>query len=484
MSFRKPRTGSKSGDTFYATLFSNATNKNSDNSTTKFTNNIARSIYLDPQDNWYFALVSLLCSNKFTTKYPKLVFSSYKLNEGEHNYNSLSQILVKCSLVSHPISGSGVISVHSRNPYNSVSNRVHYFEPQNLIYFKVNSSVIDDIEITLLDENHKQLSLARGLATSCTLKFMRMTDDNIVPLMINSHGPGSEPGNRSNNWINTLPSFFNNYSSMKWQICVSSVTYRPEFVLIPSHIVNNCFFALFEWPEGFSFNDIFATVNEEIPYETTHNRFYITEEVISKWSSEIDVRKFIQNVLRNELKSENGNPLKEFVEFERLIDRGDGAVYKKPITMKLIKPCLFFIPDFFANIMGFRNLPSHNAPTEYQSAALYKSAPERPKRIRARARMDVFQLIPHSISILVDFIEASIMGNAYSTVIKTFPILRTYGGGIQSETVESRNLEWHTLNTRELRTMSFKLLDHAGNPIEFVNNNQNIHISMLVKMYN
>lgn len=481
MSFRKPRNGTRSDDTFYAHLFSNATNKSENNTTTKFTNVLAKSIYLDPKHNWHVALVSLLSSNRFTTRFPKkIVFSAYNLDEGQHQYSTLSQISVRCSIASHPFDGTKIISCHSRNPYNP-DKRVHFYEPDNLLYFKVDSTVIEDIEITLLDQNLNQLSLARGLATSCTLKFKRMSDEDIIPLLVNSHGIGSEPGNKSNKFVCTFPNYFNNYSTLKWQICIHSVTYRPEFILIPSHVVNNCFFSLFEYPEGFGPNDIFGLA--DIPYESTENRLYVTDELISTWTSESDVRKFIQSVLRNELKSEKGRPLKDFVQFERVLYSGPDPVYKKPITMKLIQPCLFFMPKFFANICGFRNDMVHNAPNEYQSAHLYKSVPERPVRIRARARLDVFHYVPHSISILTDCIEASIMGNVFSTVIKTFPIMRTYDGGTQSETVESKNLEWHTLNTRELRSMSFQLMDHSGHLIEFVNNNQNIHLNLMVKKY-
>lgn len=488
MSFKKPRNGTRSDDIFYAHLFSNATNENSDNTTTRFTNTLGKTVYLDPQENWHVALVSILCSNKFTTKLrKKIVFSSYALDEGQFQYSSLTQISVRCSLISHPFDGSGIFSVHSRNPFNRDDKRVHFYEPHNLIYFKVNSSIINDIEITLLDSNLKQLSLARGLATSCTLKFMKMSDEDIVPLFVNSHAVGSESNNKSNHFITHFPNYFNNYSTMKWMICIHSISYRPEFVLIPSHIVKNCFFSLFEWPdssfdgEQLTSNDLFD--DADIPYETTENRLYITDQLISTWSNETDLRKFINGELLTDLKSEKGNPLSDFVEFERLLYTGLNPIYNKPITMKLIKPCLFFMPEFFANICGFRNGPKHEAPPEYQSAILYKCLPNRPKRIRARARIDVYHYVPHSISILTDCIEASIMGNVFTTIIKTFPIMRTYDGKTQSETIESKNLEWHTLNTRELRSMSFQLLDHSGHLIEFVNNNQNIHLSMMVKKF-
>ena len=87
-------------DVFYVTLFSNATNKNAGNSTTKFTNSLAKSIYLDPSHNWHFGLQSILCSNRFNTKLNRLVFAKKsgeegKVEQAEVNYSALSQLFVK-----------------------------------------------------------------------------------------------------------------------------------------------------------------------------------------------------------------------------------------------------------------------------------------------------------------------------------------------------------------------------------------------------
>ena len=341
----------------------------------------------------------------------------------------------------------------------------------------------------------KRLSLARGLATSCVLKFKRMNDE-IVPLFINSHGVGSRPGNKSNNFVCNIPPFFDNYSAFKWEICLQSVTYVPDFVLFPSHIVQNSFFALYEWTrlEG---NELMETDSiesrTEMETETeafeNGNKLFLTNEMVSEWTSELDVRKWIFMYLLNELKTPKGKPLSEFVKFERLIKENETEDLNKPIIMNMLRGCHLYMPLWFAHVCGFRNVATpHDSlgvlfPPEYASTAVFRCHPDRPIKKRANVRMDVFQLIPHSISIKTSIVDPSLVGESYSNYIKTFPIIKTYGGTVQSETVESKNLEWHTIRSREVREIDFTLLDHAGNEIEFVNNRQNIHFSMLVKKY-
>lgn len=494
-------------DVFYVTLFSNATNKNGQNSTTKFVNSLAKSIYLDPSHNWHFGLQSILCSNRFNAKVNSPVFGKKK--EAVYSYSApLSQIFVKCGIQSHPYDPSQIISAHSRNPYRRYNNRVHFYEPENILYFKINSDTIQDIEVTLQDSNLKQLSLARGLATSCVLKFKRMHDE-IVPLFINSHGVGAQAGNKSSNFVCNIPPFFDNYSAFKWEVCLQSVTYVPDFILFPSHIVQNSFFALYEWTklddneldynnddngdggdggDGGEEGELMETDSFETEAFDSESKLFLTNEMVSEWSSELDVRKWIFLYLMKELKTPKGKPLSEFVKFERLIREDADEKLNRPIIMNMIRGCHLYMPLWFAHVCGFRNVETpENSPTpfppEYASTAVFRCLPDRPIRKRANARMDVFQLIPHSISIKTSIVDPSLVGESYSNYIKTFPVIKTYGEAVQSETVESKNLEWHTVRTREVRSIDFTLLDHAGNEIEFANNNQNIHFSMLVKKY-
>ena len=159
---------------FFVEVFSNSNSKDSSNTTISFVNTLARPLYLNPEDEWCIGLHGLTCNNKFFVRSVKDNDELFYSQEQVEKDSNLSQILVKCDQIQQKFDGRKLISVHSRTPYNKISNRIHNFEPRNILFFPVNCSVISEIGISLWQPNLKKLFLRPGQVTTVSLKFQKM----------------------------------------------------------------------------------------------------------------------------------------------------------------------------------------------------------------------------------------------------------------------------------------------------------------------
>ena len=215
--------GDRSGDFFFVTLFSNSSNRNTKNTTVNFINTLASPLTLPKKEKWHVALCSLLCNNNFT-----------ELND------SINHIFVKTDIISQQFDGRGILSCHSRTKYDAKSNRIHFHEPTNLLFFPLTSELITDIEISLHSDNLKLLSLTTGQATSVVLKFQKMAEP-YIPFWVNSKN-SNYPNNSASNFDYELPSYFNNYGVNKFQVALSSITLTPNFTYFPEEYTKGCYF--------------------------------------------------------------------------------------------------------------------------------------------------------------------------------------------------------------------------------------------------
>ena len=133
-----------------------------------------------------------------------------------------------------------------------------------------------------------------------------------------------------------------------------------------------------------------------------------------------------------------------------------------------------YIPSFFATLNGMVNFYT----IDNGRTAVFVG--ETNEVFFSDKHFDINSLVPHSMSIYCDFIEPTFVGNMQARILKTFP-LRKVTEISESLTLEPKHLEFHDLNTRELRSMNFALFDHAGNPLKFKDNKQNIILGLLMK---
>ena len=181
----------------------------------------------------------------------------------------------------------------------------------------------------------------------------------------------------------------------------------------------------------------------------------------------------------NVLRFPDGQPMSSGVTFGNIFEEGRREDdYEGPVSMIFTRACEFLMPEWLANIVGFRGYDT------ISNGRTARFVAERPKIIFARAKMDAYRLVPHSISLLADFIQPCLIGSVQSKILRTLPIQHKFSRRQPSFTFEPKNLEYHNIATRELNMLNFQLLDMAGNEIEFANENQNVILGLVLKMIN
>lgn len=464
--------GERARDFFYVHLFSNSSNKNDTNTTINFTNTLAKSLLLPHREKWHVALHQIVCNNKFNVRASGEEGTFQFMPDENDDYN-LSQIYVRCEQIEQAHDGRQLLSCHSRTPYNETENRVHYWAPSNLLYFPLNSEIITDISISLHKSNLDLLVLREGQPTSVSLKFKRMSE-HLVPIYISSKGKGSQDGNTASKFSVEIPPYYNNHGSYIWQIALASFTYIPDFKVFPTRYRGGSFFSVREWELEHDANDLVSFVQESDDERKHH--LYLSEETIDSWTRESDIRKYLYTLMIH-LKFPDGKDMTSGVTFGNIFDEGKREEdYEGTVNITFTRPCVFHMPEWLANIIGFRGYVTTNngCTAEFISRS--------PKVFHARAKMDAYRLVPHSMSVHAEFIQPFCVGSVQSKILRTIPIQHKFSRRQPSLTFEPKNLEYHDIATRELNMFNLELLDMAGNQVEFANDKQNVILGLVLKM--
>lgn len=457
---------------FFVQLFSNSTEKNVENTTAKFTNTLAKAISLPKREHWHVGLNFLLCSNKFDVR-----THGEDFDFAPDEANNLSQIFVRCEQVSQIHDGRKLISCHSRVPYDRERNRIHYFEASNVLYFPVNVTELTDLTISLHKSNLEPLFMRLSQPTTVSLHFKKMSE-RLIPIYASSKGKGAQEGNKASKFTVDIPPYYNNYGANFWQIALHSISYVADFKIFPSHYSKNAYFRISAYAPNEQGVD-------EVQINALENRIQVVESdvilekgTIDSWRCERDIRRYLHELMEI-LSFPDGEKMSSSLTFGNLYreeSEGEVVTYTGPISLTFTRPCQFRMPAWLANILGFRQyeLADNGTMAEFAS--------RNAKVVFAKTKMDGYHLIPNSISVLCDFIQPLLVGGIESRVLRTIPVRHKFNEERPSETFEPKNWQFHNLASREVSSLSFFLVDIAGNEIEFANEDQDIIIGLVLKI--
>lgn len=486
--------GRRAEDSFFVTLYSNSdSNSYPDNSPASFANKVAQPINVPRGAGWQVALHSLTCSNLLKQDIESVGVA------GVRPTRLLSQINVRCRQVSIPYDGRKLISCHSRKPFSALGQRVHTYEPRLHLYFSLDSDVLTELHIDLLDYNLDLLQYRRSQATVCVLKFQRVMPFKYLPLWIHSN-KASQSGDTASNFRITLPPLFNNHGIEKWQVAMTSLTYVPNYVTIPSRLhagggQRNMFHAVDLTDDE---NPLLGLIQREKlhlpskfaylrgrqhdwprPLELLHEPIVISPQ---NWNYIQTAGDIIDTLMRlftyfgvfqttaaaDPEDSSSGEPLFK-------LEWAD--VDQTRVSLRFLHRAILYMPMYAAHILGFRDY----ATTEDRALAVFCADAEDEPFV-GRRNVDIKSLSPNTISLLCDFIEPAFIGSVRSPVLKTIPMVKQASADdMTSLTYEPRNLEYHSLNTRELSSLHFQIINAAGDEVEFVDDTQNVIIGLVIK---
>lgn len=232
----------ESSDSFYVTLHSSSYGSiHTDNTGCDFTCDLPQEIQLSPFENYKVALVKLICDKP-------IIRSKRIFNGRDYCYVLLEELdPIHCdafkSISGHRITAEIARYKRSYGTDYMKASDVHVYEPKHLRFYSLTSQRLISFTIRLRDRHLRPLYRDKQATTVTTvvLQIKRMANyANIehVPLSFSSIKTSAFETNTPTNFRVEIPSRFTNNTGKPWYVAVTSVTYSPEFTLLPSYLRN------------------------------------------------------------------------------------------------------------------------------------------------------------------------------------------------------------------------------------------------------
>lgn len=473
--------GGRSSDFFFVSLYSNSSEFHPKNTPSNFTNKLHRSIELPRHEGWQMALYSLYCNNHFN--------DAWRVNDvsSDGRRRLLSQVNVRCAQVSGIYDAECLISGHSRQAFDVNKCRLHSYEPTHLQFYTLVGESVTELSIQLLDSSLNILKYRRSQPTVCTLIFRKNMGLQHLPLWIHSRNE-KHPDNKAANFKLTLPPIFTNTGDFKWQVAVTSFTFVPKFASVPYAMLHDKRGLIIDLvdlsDEAHPFNALITERTLHIPtsdYRRISHTNWPSPPAPSEGESQFRLRGDNWNWLSSgQVMAQGVQNLLQYPKFKSIVElvrANPGPEVDQRAKIKFLSKAVFYLPIFIAHILGFREY----AVTDNGTLAVF--AGHEGDVFLARQMIDISALSPQSLALVCDFIEPTFVGAVQSPVLKTIPVkfVEKSGAVGSSITYEPKNLEYHPLNTRELSSMHFQIIDASGDQVQFEDFNQNIILGLTIK---
>ena len=244
----------KEGDSFFVTVLSNASPEiYSNNTTTKFTNILAKPIILSPDENWKVCLHSITVTNASnmnvkgvqdmrilrkeidmineTTILPlNLIRTLFSAHDGEYVISTFTNhlLFVECDQISSEFENKGkVLSIVSTRVF-SPDEPYTTFEPVTNEYFRLSSHYIPKIDINIKNLEGKNMQTSTAQSTIIVLKFKRMSQDEMDYRVVLVENP---EGEEASDFRVSLPKdLLKDGAQNPWEVALTKMTYMPDLV--------------------------------------------------------------------------------------------------------------------------------------------------------------------------------------------------------------------------------------------------------------
>ena len=227
-----------------------------------------------------------------------------------------------------------------------------------------------------------------------------------------------------------------------------------------------------EWPKAtltLPLRDLKSPMESVNPNETQKFMNWFTDAL----RNEALISNQVYDPVTQELKTIHSAP----VATVRFWPHAAGGPYSTDLFLS--RHSIVYMPALVAHLLGFRR---NFALTPDGSTAMFFGYAK--TVFRSQVAVDLNAGIPHSMNLLCDVVESSLVGNVYSPLLKIIPIPNQNENDDPHRSITyevQQTPEWHRIVNNDLNEVGFKLLDSTGNPIDFVNARQNIIISLLVR---
>lgn len=361
-------------------------------------------------------------------------------------------------------------------------NEFFYFhEFKNLEYSNLNNTIIDNIEVKILDEIDRQLNIPSGVASFIHLRIRKMKTDQVnLNVRITSKKDKDNPTNTAFKFRKVLPNTF--YLDRNWRMSLTSISYPTIFatfnkdidtrsihvtqyrnreVMFSNHLAfpfNRCY----QRAELLNFINIFLETIQAGKIIDRKNSFEI------EWSFSATVEELEIQISVGLLKLLGYDGLFNITDNIHFKEKRDTGFFESLNQSEKLKDNHYLKLNlhFHKNSSNLALLVVKDLTTNKYTQKFYNT-------------MDLKYFYPHYIMIYSNVISPTLVGGEYLKVLKIFPIKYTDSN---YTIIEFDHKEFIELQNTEIRELEFELRGHDGEYITF-DDNKNVLLNLELTNY-
>ncbi len=486
-------------DEFTVTLISNASyDIYPDNNVFSFNTILAKPLHFDLNEDWRVCLQSISITNisddplydkHRSTIYRKvagfkkalrLAKTKTKTNTAQENlkalqilyaqsnvilqqrielFNLTNIVFVKCDEINPLFESASNISSFVIPPLLEKEGEFMFYEPSTEEYFNLTSPILEKISIKILNPTGLKIYRTVAQPTVLVLKFKKMKHLQ-KSYTINVTNKEQNPAD----FYTTFPYLpIKDGDNNPWEIAVTRVNLIPCFRKFPrGKFVVTVVKDVNDFSQNFS-------VGSWETYLTDKPRGVGTFEYHESPTNAVLIS-IIQEAFEVACNSlgltgyfRKHNKTLSFRIETRNAEKGDSYIIILPEELIYV---LGFDSDGIVFKNGFGGIPTRTS-----------------KKIVAKRQINTNFLIPQNLLLYSDCVTPSLVGDVYGQYLTNIPIPRldTTPIDIPYTVYEPKNLEFHPFQRNQIETVRMRLLKTDGNAPEFVVNNVQIFISLLIR---
>lgn len=318
-------------------------------------------------------------------------------------------------------------------------NTFFFHEVERKIYFPLENTILNELRFQLLDENNELLNLNEGIATVIKLRLKKMEyykkSHNV---RLTSRVTDVYKDNTGANFTNVLPETLE--FDQNWKVSVATINLPNKFSTLP--------------PGNFV----------QFGYKTNSG---LTKTILF----EFDKRNYSKTELLNTLNSyfDKFGDGQKLITFQETMESG---AYEKKVSIRLHKEYSGVqISKDLAHLFGYgaENFTSRRDFLDYVEFKVRNFNPGSTyKEIHMSIPMNITYFLPSYTILYSDIVKPTIIGGNYANILKIFPI---HSNDDDYVIHQFKDPEFFPLQNNEIKNISVLFKNHAGETLNFANNN-------------
>ena len=378
-------------------------------------------------------------------------------------FNKTNTLFVECPQIVPKFGTKPYISTFLLPPEEKIKGEFITYEPQTEEYFNLVSPEISQFDIKILNPKGDKIYRSVAQPSIVVLKFKKMEDIRKSYTINISNGTQSPT-----HFYTTFPNMLvENGFQNPWEMAVTRISFIPLFKKFPSNTFSITIvldaddyypkFTVQTW-------DAYLTTKTTEKIDFQYNEDHTTDDLIRTISTLIGTICQRHNLNGSMTRNEK-NTLSIKIHPKDQTPNQEDKIY------------LLILPEELIYVLGFDNDGIHFKDGYGAIPGAYD------KTMLARRKVNEQFLIPQNLLLYSNCVEPSLVGNIYGRYLTHIPTPRESKSLLNLPYIlyEPKNLEFHSLQGSDVNNILFQLLKTDGNEPEFLVDNIQIFISLILR---